>query len=108
MVVELLWWAGCPSTDRALAELREALVELGLDDVRVRVSEIATDDEAQAVGFAGSPTILINGADIVAHNVEEQIGLSCRVYTRRDRRVSPTPDPADLRDALRRAAALGR
>jgi hypothetical protein len=103
MVVELLWWAGCPSTERALAELREALVELELDDVRVRVSEIATDDEAQAIGFAGSPTILIDGADIVARDIEQQIGLSCRVYTRRDGRVSPTPDPADLRDALRRA-----
>ena len=27
--VELLWWEGCPSTERALADLHEALDELG-------------------------------------------------------------------------------
>ena len=32
---------------------------------------------------------------------EEPAGLNCRVYVRRDGRVSPTPDPEDLRDALR-------
>jgi hypothetical protein len=110
MVVELLWWAGCPSTERALAELRAALAELELElgEVDVRVSEIATDDEAQAVGFAGSPTILIDGADVVPLAVDDQTGLSCRVYARRDGRVSPTPDPEDLRDALRRAVAQRR
>ena len=35
---------------------------------------------------------------------EEQIGLSCRVYQQRDGRVSPIPDPDDLREALRGAA----
>jgi hypothetical protein len=36
---------------------------------------------------------------------EASIGLSCRVYRRRDGRISPTPDPADLRVALAAAAA---
>jgi hypothetical protein len=31
---------------------------------------------------------------------DEPAGLNCRVYARRDGRVSPTPDPQDLRDAL--------
>jgi len=35
---------------------------------------------------------------------DEPTGLTCRVYRRRDGRVSPTPDPADVRDALRAAA----
>ena len=35
----------------------------------------------------------------------EPTGLTCRVYRRRDGRISPTPDPADLRDALRAASA---
>ncbi len=30
--VELLWWEGCPSTERALTELRATLAELGLPD----------------------------------------------------------------------------
>jgi hypothetical protein len=59
--IELLWWEGCPSTERALAAVREALDELGLDGAEVRMREIETDDDARAAGFAGSPTILIDG-----------------------------------------------
>ena len=100
--VEVLWWDGCPSVERALGDLREALAELGLDGAAVRVTEIRTDDEAHAARFLGSPTILIDGADVAPADAEEEIGLSCRVYRRRDGRVSPTPDPDDLRDALSR------
>jgi hypothetical protein len=101
--IELLWWAGCPSTERALAEVREAVAELGLGDTSVRLTEITTDENAETAGFAGSPTILVDGADVVP--ADDEVGLSCRVYRRRDGRVSPTPDPEDLRDALRRASA---
>ena len=38
--VELLWWEGCPSTERALAAVREALTDLGLDDAEVRMREV--------------------------------------------------------------------
>jgi hypothetical protein len=102
--VELLWWEGCPSTERALAELREALRDLGLDEVEVSMREISTDEDTVEVGFRGSPTILIDGVDAVPAADDEPVGLSCRVYRRRDGRISPTPDPADLRDALRRAS----
>ena len=102
--VELLWWEGCPSTERAAHAVREALAELGLPDAGVRMREIVTDDDACEAGFVGSPTILIDGEDLVPAAAEEQIGLSCRVYRRRDGRVSPLPDPDDLREALQRAA----
>jgi hypothetical protein len=102
--VELLWWEGCPSTDRALAVVREALAELGLGG-EVRTREIRTDDDADDAGFVGSPTILIDGRDLVPAADDEPIGLSCRVYRRRDGRISPIPDPDDLREALSRAAA---
>jgi hypothetical protein len=98
-----LWWEGCPSTERALIELREALADVGLPD-EVQLREIRTDDEAEAVGFTGSPTIVIDGVELMARlgrgAGDEPAGLNCRVYVRRDGRVSPTPDPQDLRDAL--------
>jgi hypothetical protein len=103
--VELLWWEGCPSTERALKEVREALSSLGLDEVEVLTREVRTDADAADVGFVGSPTILIDGVDLVPAAADEQIGLSCRVYRRRGGRISPTPDPDDLREALARAAA---
>jgi len=102
--VELLWWEGCPSTERALTAVREALTDLGLANVDVRMREIRGDDDARETGFVGSPTILIDGVDLVPAAADEQIGLSCRVYRRRDGRVSPIPDPDDLREALRSAA----
>lgn len=103
--VELLWWEGCPSTEGALDDLRAALREAGLDPGAVRMREIETDAEAAEAGFVGSPTIRIDGADVTGVPEDEIPALTCRIYRRRDGRISPTPDPADLRDALRRATA---
>ena len=103
--VELLWWEGCPSTERAIAELRQALSDLGLDGVEVRTREIVTDADAADARFLGSPTILVDGVDVVPIGDDEPVGLSCRVYRRRDGRYAPTPDPDDLRDALRQTLA---
>jgi hypothetical protein len=103
--IELLWWEGCPSTEQALAQLRALLGELGLDGLDVRTTEIHTEAEARASGFVGSPTILIDGQDVSSPDPQDPPGLACRVYRRRDGRVSPLPDPNDVRDALRRALA---
>ena len=100
--MELLWWAGCPSTERALSDLQAALEDAGISGADIRMTEIATEEEARARAFVGSPTILVDGED-VAPPAEQPIGLNCRVYRRRDGAVSPTPDPEDLRDAVRRA-----
>jgi hypothetical protein len=106
LTVELLWWEGCPSTERALVELRAALDGLGLPG-EVAMREIRTDEEAEAARFAGSPTILIDGVELMEAlgrgGGDEPAGLNCRVYVRRDGRMSPTPDPEDLREALKGA-----
>ncbi len=102
MHVELLYWDGCPSHPQALAELRAAMDELGLDPDAVHVREIDTEDAAEAERFTGSPTIRVDGADI-QDTIDEPTALTCRVYHRRDGRISPVPDPDDLRDALRAA-----
>jgi hypothetical protein len=103
MRVELLFWEGCPSHPAALADLRAAMLELGLDPATVVVREIATEADARRERFVGSPTVRIDGVDVQPPE-QEPVGLTCRVYRRRDGRISPTPDPADLRQALRRAA----
>jgi hypothetical protein len=100
--VELLWWEGCPSYPQALAELREAMDQLGVDPAGVEVLEIPSEEEAARDGFVGSPTIRIDGRDVVPPPADEPTGLSCRVYRLRDGRVSPVPDTEDIRDALRR------
>jgi hypothetical protein len=100
--VELLFWDGCPSHPQALEELRATMVEVGLDPDQVLVREVDTDRLADRERFVGSPTIRIDGIDVQDPG-NEPAALTCRVYHRRDGRVSPVPDPADVRDALRNA-----
>ena len=105
MHVELLFWAGCPSYPQALSDLREALDQAGLDPDCVIVREVRSESDAAAKRFIGSPTIRIDGVDVQPPG-DEPTGLSCRIYRRRDGRISPTPDPADLPEALRGASSL--
>ncbi len=103
MTVELLWWEGCPSHPDALDDLRRILREEGIEADVARI-EIKDDEQARREHFPGSPTIRIDGKDIVPPGEAEPYSLTCRVYVRRDGRVSPLPDPDDVRDAVRRAA----
>jgi hypothetical protein len=103
MTVELLWWEGCPSHPEALADLERILREEGVPADVTRV-EIEDDEEARRERFPGSPTIRIDGRDIVPPEDGEPYSLTCRVYRRRDGRISPVPDPEDVRDAVRRVA----
>jgi hypothetical protein len=104
MRVELLFWDGCPSHAKALAELRAEMAEMALDPSGVIVREVKTQAEAESERFVGSPTIRIDGIDVQPPG-EEPVGLTCRIYRRRDGRISPTPDAADVRDALRAGQA---
>ena len=101
--IEFLWWEECPSWDRALEMLREAMREQGLDPESVSLTEIETEGEAERAEFPGSPTIRIDGADFQPPGADAPRGLTCRVYRLRDGRASPLPDPQDLREALRKA-----
>jgi hypothetical protein len=100
--VELLWWDGCPSSDKAHELVRDAMAEAGLDPQSLRSVEIDTDEAAEREGFAGSPTIRVDGSDIQPPTDPEPPGLTCRVYYLRDGRISPLPDPEDVKEALGR------
>jgi hypothetical protein len=102
--IELLWWRECPSWERALSDLREAVRAAGLDPGSIEVREVGTEAAAERERFVGSPTIRVDGEDVQPPGDDEPLGLSCRIYRLRDGRVSPTPDPEDLRDALERVA----
>ena len=104
MRIELLWWEGCPSHPETLADLERILREEGIG-AELRRVEIESDEQARREQFPGSPTIRIDGEDIFPPEEGEPYSLTCRIYHLRDGRVSPTPDPEDLRQALRRMAA---
>jgi hypothetical protein len=98
-----LWWQGCPSWPQTLDDLRAALADVGLDSEEIQVTEITSGSDAEQAGFVGSPTIRVDGEDLFPPGSDEPVGLTCRIYRLRDGRVSPTPDPFDVRDALARA-----
>lgn len=81
--------------------LRAELEVAGLDPDGIEMVEIADEEQARERRFPGSPTIRVDGEDVQDPG-EAPIGLTCRIYRRRDGRVSPLPDPADIRAALER------
>jgi hypothetical protein len=101
--VELLFWEGCPSHPEALAQLRDVLRSEDVGSA-VELVEVTSDEQAQRERFPGSPTIRIDGEDILPPGDAEPFSLTCRVYQTRDGRVSAVPDPEDVREAVRRAA----
>lgn len=102
MKIDFLFYRDCPSHDVALARLRDVLAEEGLS-ANIEVSEVMTEAEAQALRFVGSPTIRINGDDIVSPGPNAYYALTCRVYQKADGRVTPLPPVDVIRRALQAA-----
>jgi hypothetical protein len=100
--VELLFWEGCPSHPEALDQLDRILREEGVES-SIDVVEVTSDEQARRERFPGSPTIRIDGQDIIPPADAEPFSLTCRVYRSRDGRITAVPDPEDVREAVRRA-----
>ena len=79
MKVSLLYFEGCPNWRETDGRLREALAQVGRSEVTVEYRDVATPDEAEAVQFRGSPTVLVDGRDPFAVP-GSPVGLSCRLY----------------------------
>ena len=102
MTVELLWWEGCPSHPEALAELERILREEGVEaDGRAWRSRTTSRRAASASRLAHDPR---RRGGHRPPGEDEPFSLTCRVYRTRDGRMSPLPDPEDLREAVRSRA----
>ena len=86
--------------------VREEMAEVGLDPASLEVLEVSDSEQAEREGFVGSPTIRVDGRDLLPRG-DDPPGLTCRVYRLRDGRPSPLPDPADVREGLRAAVERG-
>lgn len=83
MRVEVLYFDGCPNWTVADDRLAEALAAVGRTDITVVRRKVETAQEAEMVGFTGSPTVRFDGRDPFATG-NEQVGLACRVYATPD------------------------
>ncbi len=77
MDITLQYFESCPNWKRADRRLT-ALAEETPGMVVTR-HIVDTAEEAERVGFRGSPSILVNGIDPFAQ-ADDPIGLSCRRY----------------------------
>jgi proline dehydrogenase len=105
--IELLVTPHCPHADPAEAAIRAVLAEeeIDADLVRIAVDDL---DQAGELDFHGSPTVRIDGVDLVPGPVGEEVHLGCRLYVGADGRLTGVPSPDTIRDALAEQLAAGR
>ena len=85
----MLYFDDCPNWRDADEVLGRLAGEVEFELTRRLVD---TPEEAEALGFRGSPSILVDGVDPFAGG-DEPVGLSCRIYQTPDGPAgSPTVD----------------
>lgn len=99
MDVALLYFDGCPSWRTTEELLRQVMEELGLGADRLVLRRVESPEEAVAVAFHGSPTVLVDGEDPFA-GPDAAVGLACRVYSTEDGPAG-SPTRRQLAEALR-------
>ena len=91
--IQLLIFAGCPLAGMARQALEQALRECGIDDYEeIDILDPSVSDDLREWG---SPTILINGADVSGQPKGD--GVGCRIYAGADRVPSPMSIVACIR-----------
>ncbi len=96
MKVEVLYFEGCPNHAPATELVREALRKEGKRADVLEV-EVHTPEQAQSLGFLGSPSIRINGVDVEPEaRLAKTFGFGCRTYFNENGR-SGTPSETMVR-----------
>ena len=101
MKVQLLHIEDCPNWQQTGVATREILDELGFQTVSIENRLLTDRRELSESGFAGSPTVLINGRDVIPGTtpIDE---LACRMYASPDG-LTPAPTRHQIRDAILRS-----
>jgi hypothetical protein len=89
ITVELLYFDGCPSWENAWCALGRVLAETR-SVVTVHLRNIEDVPAKQRHGFAGSPTIRINGRDLEGWGGPPV--MACRLYAENNGRGWPSPE----------------
>ncbi len=74
--VQFLAFDGCPLAGRARQALEQALAQCEIEDYEE--VDILRPDVSNELREWGSPTILVNGADVSGHPKGD--GIGCRIY----------------------------
>ncbi|KRE62875.1 hypothetical protein [Nostocoides sp. Soil756] len=96
MDITLLYFDDCPNWK--IADERLAVITADRPDLTVSRHLVETLEEAERVGFHGSPSILVDGVDVFAEP-NTGVGMSCRVFHTPDG-LAGAPTVDQLRAAL--------
>jgi thioredoxin family protein len=102
-MISFQYFDGCPNATATLQNLRNVGAELGIPADQINVVQVDDPDEADRLGFAGSPSVLLDGVDIYTGEKPEVASFSCRVFTFGDEQTGVIPEWF-LRDKLRGGA----
>ncbi len=98
MELTVLYVEGCPNRQLAESRAQLAAEKLGAA-VEIRSVLVSSLEDAERLGFGGSPTLLIDGAD--PFDRRSPGGLSCRLY-RTDEGLEGAPSQSDLEKLISR------
>ena len=94
MQVTLQYFEGCRGRKATERRLREVLGPNGVIDSH----KVESHAEAVALGFRGSPTVLLDGVDPFAE-AGAPVGFACRIY-RTEEGPEDAPSVEQLREAI--------
>jgi hypothetical protein len=97
--ITLRYFEGCPNWRLAETRVKEALAAAGGPEGAIAYERVESHEQAERLGFRGSPTLLVDGEDPFAEK-GAPVGLACRIY-RTEEGPEGAPTVAQLRAALR-------
>jgi hypothetical protein len=99
MLVEILYFEGCPNHEPTRALVERLSRELAIDP-EIRMVEVPDAEAALSLRFLGSPTVRVDGRDVEpGAEQRNEFMLACRVY-RTESGFGGLPDERWLRDRL--------
>jgi hypothetical protein len=109
MRVELLYWDGDPHYMTARQRLVEVLTEDAFE-TPIQMVAVNSHEDAELLGFIGSPTIRIDGLDVLP-DASAHVGLGLRAYPADEDPDGPATEPIPgkrlIRGAVERARGWG-
>jgi hypothetical protein len=102
VVIELLYFDGCPSWQKGRENLETALKAENIIG-EIHLVRIEDDHSAEREKFLGSPSFRINGQDLWPEERQDYY-LGCRVYRTPDG-FRGYPDTAMLREKIKKIAS---
>ena len=99
--VEFLYTLECPHHEATWRALHRVLSEGAIETPIQRIL-VGSMDDAEFLGFSGSPTIRLNGEDIVPVPEDTPVTMACRLYDQPDGSLAGTIPEEIMRAVIRR------